>query len=542
MLRYSLLLVLSTVFALNAYAQPGGGGTLPTESVDVVKVFDAQLLETQIVKQTPSLPALDTSRAKQSYSIEDRLSPIAYPAPKIKVRTMKPATDNLESYNGYAKLGYGTPNAMYGEAHYTLLEQKTYNLFLSANHRSARAKTDTFQRFSTTGGSISGDYYLEQGITVGGKIGYQQKNLYYYGYDTLPERISLDQALQSYKTTSFNVHSYNTKRNTSDLFYKTALDVYLFKDNYAAKERGFDFNIEGRKYIQNKHAARIALRTDFTAKDDTSGTSNLNNFWITPGFDFHHKRFYVKAGLGILSHRDSFHFLPDLETFVDVMPGRLGVFGGWKMDYEKNTFKGLTSYNPFLSPYVTPFITRSNKYFGGVRGAISGIHYRVQVSYNQLKDMAFFVTDMSDQRRRFRVISDSATTMQYSFSLSGEPVKNLKLTWGAQYTTYDLVQLDEHWGLPTFSTNLGVSYGMLKNNALTLRSDVFVEDGIPYLDGLTKIKTGTLADVNLGVHYQITKNIGAFVDGNNLLNNSRQRWNRYPQYGINVLGGITARF
>jgi hypothetical protein len=38
------------------------------------------------------------------------------------------------------------------------------------------------------------------------------------------------------------------------------------------------------------------------------------------------------------------------------------------------------------------------------------------------------------------------------------------------------------------------------------------------------------------------KNFGAFVDLNNLANNKRERWYLYPQFGLNILAGITARF
>ena len=51
-----------------------------------------------------------------------------------------------------------------------------------------------------------------------------------------------------------------------------------------------------------------------------------------------------------------------------------------------------------------------------------------------------------------------------------------------------------------------------------------------------------LFDLSLGAEYQATENIGIFFQLNNLANNRRQRWANYPTYGINILGGITARF
>jgi len=46
----------------------------------------------------------------------------------------------------------------------------------------------------------------------------------------------------------------------------------------------------------------------------------------------------------------------------------------------------------------------------------------------------------------------------------------------------------------------------------------------------------------LGAEYFFSKNIGAFLQVNNLANNRRQRWQNYPTLGLNALVGVTARF
>jgi hypothetical protein len=38
------------------------------------------------------------------------------------------------------------------------------------------------------------------------------------------------------------------------------------------------------------------------------------------------------------------------------------------------------------------------------------------------------------------------------------------------------------------------------------------------------------------------KDVGAFLDINNILNNKRERWYRYPMVGLNFMAGVTARF
>ncbi|MBK9015757.1 MAG: hypothetical protein IPM82_17780 [Saprospiraceae bacterium] len=72
-----------------------------------------------------------------------------------------------------------------------------------------------------------------------------------------------------------------------------------------------------------------------------------------------------------------------------------------------------------------------------------------------------------------------------------------------------------------------------------------LQDGVTANDrgGINRwTELNALYDVSVGGEYWFVKKFGAFLEVNNLLNNKRQRWIYYPTYGINVLGGITARF
>jgi hypothetical protein len=62
--------------------------------------------------------------------------------------------------------------------------------------------------------------------------------------------------------------------------------------------------------------------------------------------------------------------------------------------------------------------------------------------------------------------------------------------------------------------------------------------------GLTKTITPIkgLVDVNLSANYFITKNIGVFVDLNNLGFQKWQRFYKYPTYSFQVIGGIKLNF
>jgi hypothetical protein len=66
---------------------------------------------------------------------------------------------------------------------------------------------------------------------------------------------------------------------------------------------------------------------------------------------------------------------------------------------------------------------------------------------------------------------------------------------------------------------------------------------VPYRkkDGSSDLLKGA-ADLNAGLEFRITKNFKAWAQFNNIFNKEYQRWNQYPVYGFNFLGGIIFTF
>jgi outer membrane cobalamin receptor len=51
-----------------------------------------------------------------------------------------------------------------------------------------------------------------------------------------------------------------------------------------------------------------------------------------------------------------------------------------------------------------------------------------------------------------------------------------------------------------------------------------------------------VADLNIGAEVHLVKNLSVWLQMNNLLNQTYQRWNNYQQLGFQVLGGIKLTF
>jgi len=66
----------------------------------------------------------------------------------------------------------------------------------------------------------------------------------------------------------------------------------------------------------------------------------------------------------------------------------------------------------------------------------------------------------------------------------------------------------------------------------------------PYEAPGTHVPTNvkSFADISGGFEYKASKRIAIFVNANNLLNTSNQTWFYYPDYGFNILGGVSFGF
>jgi hypothetical protein len=97
------------------------------------------------------------------------------------------------------------------------------------------------------------------------------------------------------------------------------------------------------------------------------------------------------------------------------------------------------------------------------------------------------------------------------------------------------------WGMLPLEFNTAVRYQVIKD--LWLKGDLFAWDGPRYLrkDGNDGKLKGAF-DLNAGLEFKVKKNISVWTQFNNIFNQEYQRWNQYPVYGFNFVGGVIFSF
>ncbi len=131
----------------------------------------------------------------------------------------------------------------------------------------------------------------------------------------------------------------------------------------------------------------------------------------------------------------------------------------------------------------------------------------------------------------FRIHGDVSYVNQDKFTISA----------GFNVNAYTGLQVNKKaWHMLPFEVT--GSFRWLAIEKLVLKSDLYIFEGGNALGKGGSIPIQGGFDLSAGGEYKINKQFSAWLDVNNILNDKYERWNNYPVYGLNVLGGIIIRF
>ncbi len=521
----------------------------PAEQVDVVKQFNARLAEAERVMVNPELPPLDTIDKRLQYDIRAQPMDVKYLPPRIRPLSLRREEPD-PSYSGQLRVGGGAPRAVYVEGSYHLNTSERFTLGLDALHHSFN-NTNNVENMITAENEykLHGTYFAEQGFAVNAHAGYELDFFHFYGYNKVAEDFgralsyNKNEVKQRFSNVTGGFEIFNAARTEADFDYRAALDMYFLNDFYNSRENAFDIQLEGTKWFNDRHPLRVLLRTDFTGFRDTA-RQNLNNIFLHPTFTFHQDIWRLKVGVNLANNDDEFFFFPDVEFMVQLGTSVLSLFGGADGTLQKNDFRALTAYNPFINSEVDIRNSRYYRLYGGVAGEFLGVTYRGEVSYKNVNNLALFINDYdfsSDTIPRFDVLYDDANLITFQLSAMVPLFKNFELSGMISQIIYTMDREDKPWHLPSFTVNAGARYRMF-NEQLLLHADFYLQNGVPYLtrEG-DDANLNALLDLSVGAEFYFLENLGAFAHVNNLLSNRRERWNYYPVLGTNFRVGLSAR-
>lgn len=532
------LLFIVSVCAPAMYAQ----GDLPTSEVEVVKQFEARLIESQRIPVEPGEVVVKPLPHNFDYDVIDHQESISYDPPVIKPRGYRTGK-GPEAYRGFLKAGAGWPLNYLGQFGYRFDLDRDRNANVYADLRGLN--DGKIENRKVMNANVKGDmnWYTDLGLKLNGFAGYQRDMYHYYNPPVYVDSLTTNKV--SYSDFSIGASLKNYEENALGIDYEIGLEGKFLKSSFAQKNH--TFNIQGK--VSKSFGESVLLEVGLASYNDSYEEIKKikqNYFELNPVLSYSTGRFRLSGGVYVLSSGDDASIKPDAEIEYGILPNRLHAFIGADGGYQINSLRSLITENPFMAHTMDSLqITNTIHYYGGVKGTISAITYNLQGGYRLRKDLPIFQLDppinpLEPHFLLYAPVFDDAQNIYGELSVSMPLLDNLNLYTLIRYDHYEMDVLPEAYYIPSTKVQLGGKYSMLEGR-LNLGADFSFLTAVKYPENEFE-KPNAVFDINLNGEYLFTDNFGAFIQLNNLADSRYIRWQDYEGLGLNVLAGISVRF
>jgi hypothetical protein len=517
--------------------------------VTVTSAFKPSLKNAAKINFTAATPVLDSSKIAVTYNIPSQNLFFSYQPVPIKAIAYEPDSATVWDNDQYIKVGYGNYASPHIEAAAAFGNPKTTSVNLHAKYIASNGNLP-FQDYNKANIEANANFNVSARNEVIAKAFYYNSNQYKYGITT--GSFTKDQLQQQFNTLGASVAFHSKGMNEYGITYHPEISASNFTDNRNANEFSLLIKAPINKSFGKLFAFDLSATADLTKLNQPTIAlpyTNVNNnlFYLNPTFQFKTPNFQLNAGIQPSWDNSSFSLLPNFTAAIKVNEEKTLIAEiGWIGSFNKNTYRSLSEYNPFIAQPGNLFNTKITEQYIGLKGS-AGSHFTYNAKFSLLK-----VNNLA------LLANDTTTNNTQTFITLFEPeLKGIKLhgeigyTWqekffataSLNYINYtQQQQYNKAWGILPLEVNGTLRYKITKDFAV--KGDLFFWNGSYYRNPktLASDKLSAAIDFNAGAEYTIAKRLNLWLQMNNVFNNKYQRWNQYEVLGFNFLAGVVYSF
>lgn len=524
-------------------------GTL-TEEIEIVRPYKPVLADAVKMRRNPDMTYNKPFMPVLTYSILDKRLELNSNIKELQAQKMMDEQQAILK-NNYVKVGAGNFNTALGEVYLNTGQDEALQAGAFFKHLSQQGSLN-MQQFSNQELGAFGRSIGAQN-TLSGKIGYDRKSTFFYGYNPLlPPTPDAVPDKQRFSIISAQGEVMNNYSETSSLNYTAKVNAYQFSTVSDARESsivlGGYFNKEFNLFNFGLNAS-----ADFTSTKDLDYNISNNILRANPYVKFKGNGFLLNLGLNIVQEfgdKSRLNVLPAVSAEIPVATDYAILFAGASGDVLKTSLKDLMSENPYLNKNIAVknSVEKMNIY-GGVKGnAGAEFGYKVMAYYKTVDELMLFVNNPLEYNR-FDAIYDNGKSN--IFGLEGEiSVKAsdiININGKAQVFNYDLASEKEAWFKPTLrlvsNARAQLSQKLSLDAELLFQGETFAKTvNFTPLPEEHILKINSFVDLSAGAEYKVNNKIGVYLRANNLFGTSYQQYLYYSKLGLNMFGGFNYSF
>lgn len=561
MFRNKIIVALLVLIASVANAQKDSIVNTGDETVIVVKDYVPTLIDANKISDAPSADTTSIFTPVFKYDVDVKKYNTVFTSTPIKPVRIK--DDNIKKlYRGFIKGGYGTHNTPYAEVFYNALRSKEFNAGFHYRHLSSMGKIKNYGDTdnSNNGFSLFGKKFIDAGI-LSAELDFERNVVHYYGFDRREIIFSKRETKQRFADIAGKIDftNNNTDKNNWDFGLGLAFNNYTAK-RHADKTSETGFNLNGNlgKYF-NENYANLNLNVEYNKTEQPDGIyqsgdfpNPVNNlvFKLHPRYKIKVYDFDLTVGVNFEAEsveESKMHLYPFAEARYKVAQDVLSIYGSVSGGVIKNSYKSITSENPFTTNFIFPGNSNNKLEFkaGTDIKLDKEISFNGYISFSRVTDKLFFynIPREGTEYVTFINLYDDADILKLHGGL--QFLQSDKMQLGL-YATYQNIKPDEFakpWYVPTFTTGLTGNYTM--QDKIIVKADLFFNGSqfAPDEAGEKEfVKLDGWIDANLCVEYRHSKLLSVFAQVNNIASQQYFRWYNYPSYRFSAMGGFTYSF
>ncbi len=516
------------------------------KEVVITSAFKPSLKNAAKINFTAASTLTDTSRLQLLYKVPAQNLFFSYQP--VPIKPIAIAMDSLVALKNdhFVKLGIGNFSTPYAEVGLSFGDGRNSIVNIHASHVSSNGQID-FQEFSKTGIDVFTQFINSQEQEWTAKAFYKNSKQYLYGFQPSTLSYTKDDLLQRFNTIGFELGFRNKLMGVTGILYHPQISLINFSSNNHAKEMNLIAKFPFSKSFGKFYSFDVGLNADIATYNAPLIPNPIkiqnNLFTIDPNIRFKTPNFLLTLGVTPSWDNTNFKMLPNFGASAKIKETGLLVELGWKGYFQKNSYRSLAEFNPFLDKPDTIRNTRISEQYLGVKGSL-GNHFSMgaRLSFMQLFNQPLFVNTFSDGRA-FNILYDSKIE---SIQIHGEIGYRIQ----EQFSVIGGININQYTSLSNYSKAYGLipieitgSFKWKIWKDLQIKSEIYLRDGSPYQGkSFESFKLDPAADLNLGAEFSVLPKLNIWLQMNNLLNNTYQRWNQYQVMGFNVLGGVVYSF
>jgi hypothetical protein len=542
--RYIALVCSILLPGMAVQAQPGKDSSR-RQTVEIVSSYKPVLRPAAKINLSAAHLTADTQRTVAPYKVPAQNLYYTYRPMPLKPLALTQDTNLNLGLRSQLKAGIGNLSTPYLSAAIGMGDGKTYLANIYADYISSKGKLEN-QHFRGFGVKAAGSYFFRK-YELQGSVGFSQQDFRLYGYDTSLYNYKKEDLLQQFRRLQAKVAFKNRNSTETGINYSPSLSLEAFSSQGNASERTVSIDLPAEKSFTDNFSARLAVGGQFNQFNSgffSADTSFGNNvIYLAPELIYAKPHFNIHAGVSPTWDNGKLHVLPNIygEIKLPDYPFLLQV--GYTGRIIQNTYNYLTTVNPWLQPMRSQLNTSEKEVYAGIKMS-AGNHLNVsaKASFVNYSNMPLFVNSSGDGKSFVLVNESSINNLRFHGDLSYVQQDKFTATAGITLNGFNgLKDNDKAWGTLPLDINGSLRWWAFEK--VLIKSDLWAFAGSPFRT--LGNKEGTLpggVDLSFGTEISVTSKISVWLDVNNVFNYQYRRWNHYPVFGLNLLGGALIRF